>query len=257
MPGRVIVFAYGVLCYVVFLGTFLYAIGFIGNLAVPKSMDSGRKGPLPEALLIDALLLGLFAVQHSVMARQWFKRAWTRVIPEPAERSAYVLFSSLLLLLLFWQWRPIGGVVWNVEHGAGRAALHAVYAAGWLTVLGSTFLIHHFDLFGLRQVYAYLRGRPYAAIGFRTPGLYRYVWASSVPEVAPGLLGTPTMTAAHLLFAVATTGCILVAIPFEEPDLIRFFGNQYERYKQETPMLLPLPSGRGKSPKLIIDEGVR
>jgi protein-S-isoprenylcysteine O-methyltransferase Ste14 len=257
MLGRVTVFAYGVVCYLVFFGTFLYAIGFLGNLAVPKSMDSGREGPLPEALLVDAVLLGLFAIQHSVMARHWFKRAWTRVIPEPAERSTYVLFSSLLLLLLLWQWRTIGGVVWNVEQGAGRTALHAVYAVGWLTVLASTFLINHFELFGLRQVFACLRGRPYAAIGFRTPGLYRYV---RHPLYLGWLLvfwGTPTMTAAHLIFAVATSGYNLAAIQFEERDLIRFFGYQYRSDKQETPMLLPLPLGRGRSPDVVIDEGVR
>src|SRR6267143_5144651 len=149
MLERITVFLYGVVCYLIFFATFLYAIGFIGNVVLPKSIDSGRQGPLLQALLIDAGLLLVFAIQHSVMARQWFKRAWTRVIPEPVERSTYVLLSSLLLLFLFWQWRPIGGSVWNVENAVGRIALYSVFAVGWLTVLASTFLINHFDLFGL------------------------------------------------------------------------------------------------------------
>jgi len=257
MLGRFTVFVYGVVCYLIFFATFLYAIGFIGNVAVPKSMDSGREGPLVEALLIDAALLGLFAVQHSVMARQWFKRAWTRVIPEPAERSTYVLFSSLLLLLLFWQWRPIGGVVWNVELAAGRAVFYAIYATGWLTVLVSTFLINHFDLFGLRQVFLYLRGKPYAPIAFRTPGLYRYIRHPLYLGWLMVFWGTPTMSAAHLVFAVLTTAYILVAIQFGERDLIRSYGNRYRTYKQETPMLIPLRFGKEKPPHVAVDERVR
>ncbi len=184
MPARITVFVYGVVSYLIFFATLLYAIGFIGNLGVPKSIDSGPGGPLSRALLIDAGLLGLFAIQHSLMARQWFKRAWTRRIPEPAERSTYVLLSSLLLLLLFWQWRPIGGVIWNVEHPAGRMALYGVYSTGWLTVLVSTFLINHFDLFGLRQAISTCAGSRTRRLPFEHRGLIDtfgilYMWAGS------------------------------------------------------------------------------
>jgi protein-S-isoprenylcysteine O-methyltransferase Ste14 len=257
MQGRFTVFVYGVVCYLIFFGTFLYGIGFIGNIAVPKSMDSGREGLLATSLLVDVALLGLFAMQHSIMARQWFKRGWTRVIPEPAERSTYVLLSSLLLLLLFWQWRPIGGNVWNVENAAGRTAIYAVYAVGCLIVLVSTFLINHFDLFGLRQVFLYLRGKPYSPLGFRTPAFYSFVRHPLYLGWLMVFWATPTMTAAHLVFALATTIYILVAIQFEERDLIRFYGKEYHRYKQETPMLLPLRFGSNKSRNVAVRESVQ
>src|SRR5258705_1784232 len=175
MFNRVASFIYGVLCYLIFFGTFLYAAGFIGNIIVPKSIDSGRSGPLGEALLINAGLLALFAVQHSLMARPWFKDAWTRIVPKQLERSTYVLLSSLALLLLFWQWRPMGGVVWNIETPALRYILHAICVTGFLTVLISTFLINHFDLFGLRQVYLFLLGKEYTYLKFGTPVFYRHV----------------------------------------------------------------------------------
>lgn len=254
MLTRITAFAYGLLCYLVFFGTFLYAIGFIGNLIVPKSIDSGAEGPLPQALLINAGLLGIFAVQHSLMARQWFKRAWTKLIPEPVERSTYVLFSSLSLLLLFWQWQPMGGVVWEVENTLGSLALQTVYATGWLIVLGSTFLINHFDLFGLRQVYLYLRGRPYSPLGFRTPGPYRYV---RHPLYLGWLLvfwAAPVMTVAHLVFALATTNYILIAIQLEEKDLTRFYGDAYRRYRKLVPMIIPLRLGKDKSPAITAYE---
>jgi len=253
MLGRITAFIYGVLCYLVFFGTFLYAVGFMGNLIVPKSIDSGRQGPLAEALLIDAGLLMLFAIQHSVMARQWFKRAWTRFIPEPVERSTYVLFSSLLLLLLFWQWRPLGGQVWNVENKVGQFVLLAGFATGWLLVLISTFLINHFDLFGLRQVYYYLRGRQYSPITFRTPALYRFVRHPLYLGWLLAFWSTPTMTVAHLFFAIATTGYILIAIQFEERDMMRFYGDTYRRYRQQIPMIIPLRFGKGKSQRLTTD----
>jgi protein-S-isoprenylcysteine O-methyltransferase Ste14 len=238
MLGRITAFTYGVVCYLAFLATFLYAIGFIGNFAVPKSIDSGRQVTLSVALAIDLALLGLFALQHSIMARQWFKAAWTRVVPSSVERSTYVLFSSLALLVLFWKWQPIGGVIWNVENVSGRVALLAMYALGWTIVLVATFLINHFDLFGLRQVWLHLRGHAYTPLKFRTPVLYRIV---RHPLYVGWLLvfwSAPRMTLAHLVFAVATTGYILIAIQFEERDLVRTHG-EYEEYRRSVPMLLP------------------
>ncbi|HXH66143.1 MAG TPA: isoprenylcysteine carboxylmethyltransferase family protein [Candidatus Limnocylindrales bacterium] len=236
--GRIATFIYGVFCYVMFLGSFLYAVGFLGNFGVPKSIDLPGHSPYGEALLVNSALLGLFAVQHSVMARQGFKSIWTRIVPVPAERSTYVLFSSVALMVLFWKWEPMGGMIWNVESGLGRAALYTLFAIGWLTVLATTFLIDHFDLFGLSQVWAYLRKRAYKAPGFRTPGLYRYV---RHPLYVGWLLvfwSAPTMTAAHLVFAIATTVYILVAIQFEERDLARMHG-QYSEYRRRVPMLVP------------------
>ncbi|HVO81836.1 MAG TPA: isoprenylcysteine carboxylmethyltransferase family protein [Terriglobales bacterium] len=241
MYGRITAFLYGVTCYLAFLAAFLYAIGFLGNFGVPKAIDSGAQLPFLQALAINVALLGLFAVQHSVMARQWFKRAWTRIVPAPVERSTYVLFSSLALLLLFWKWEPMGGVVWHVEGAIGQAVLYTLYALGWVTVLISTFLINHFDLFGLRQVWLHLCGQAYTALQFRTPGLYRYV---RHPLYVGWLLvfwSAPVMTIAHLVFAIATTAYILVAIQFEERDLVRLHA-EYAEYRQRVPMMLPLRS---------------
>jgi methanethiol S-methyltransferase len=243
MIGRISSFLYGVFCYLVFLATFLYAIGFIGNFGVPKSIDSGREGSFLFALAVNAALLTVFALQHSVMARQWFKDAWTKVVHKPVERSTYVLFSSLALLLLFWKWQPMGGVVWRVENPFGWWLLQAIYGLGWLTVLVTTFLINHFDLFGLRHVWLHLLGKPYQQLQFRTPGPYRIVRHPLYVGWLMVFWAAPVMTVAHLVFAVATTAYILVAIQFEERDLIRFHG-EYAEYRKQVPMILPI--GRSK-----------
>jgi protein-S-isoprenylcysteine O-methyltransferase Ste14 len=235
---RIVVFVYGVVSYGIFFATFLYAVGFVGNFGVPRSIDSAREGSAAAALLIDLLLLALFAVQHSVMARPAFKQWWTRIVPPEAERSTYVLFSSLALILLFWQWRPIGGVVWDVEQPVLRTLLYAIFATGWATVLVTTFLINHFDLFGLRQVWLHLRGRPYTALTFTTPGPYRYVRHPLYVGWLLAFWATPTMTVAHLVFAVMTTAYILIAIRFEEHDLVEAHPD-YAEYRRQVPMLLP------------------
>ncbi len=243
MFKRMLAFVYGVACYLAFFATFLYAIGFIGNFWVPKSMDSGPQMPLSSALAINLALLGLFAVQHSVMARPWFKAAWTKIVPEPVERSTYVLFSSLALILLFWKWQPLGGVVWSVDGMAERLALNTLYALGWITILVATFLINHFDLFGLRQVWLYLVGKPYTGLPFATPGLYRYVRHPLYVGWFLVFWAAPVMTVTHLIFAVATTAYILIAIQFEERDLMRMH-REYAEYRRRVPMVLPVGSAR-------------
>jgi protein-S-isoprenylcysteine O-methyltransferase Ste14 len=239
MFKRILFFSYGALSYLIFLGTFLYALCFVGNFWVPRTLDGPANGPLWVGLALDAGLLALFATQHSVMARRWFKDWWTRVVPGPLERSTYVLFSSLALVLLFWQWRPLGGVVWSVEAPAARLVLWALFAFGWGLVLVSTFLINHFDLFGLRQVWLYLLGRPYTPLRFGAPALYRVVRHPLYVGWFFAFWMTPTMTLAHLLFSVATTAYILLAIRFEERDLSREHGEAYEAYRRSVPMLVP------------------
>jgi protein-S-isoprenylcysteine O-methyltransferase Ste14 len=243
MFKRILVFAYGSLSYLIFLGTFLYAVCFIGNFGVPRTLDGAASGPLGISLAIDLGLLGLFAVQHSVMARKWFKDWWTRMVPAVVERSTYVLFSSLALILLFWQWRPLGGVVWSVENTAGVIALRVGFAFGWGLVLLSTFLINHFDLFGLRQVWLYLLGRPYTTLRFATPGPYRMVRHPLYVGWLFAFWMTPMMTLAHLVFSIATTAYILLAIQWEERDLVRDYGETYERYRRSVPMLVPFKRG--------------
>jgi methanethiol S-methyltransferase len=241
MVGRILAFLYGVVCYAFFFGTFLYAIGFLGNFGVPKSIDSGLEGSFVQALAINTALLGLFALQHSVMARPSFKALWTRIVPNVVERSTYVLLSSLAMLLLFWKWQPMGGVIWTVSNVWGQWLLQGLYGIGILTVLVSTFLINHFDLFGLRQVSLYLIGKPYTNLGFRTPGPYRLV---RHPLYVGWLLmfwSAPVMTIAHLVFALATTAYILIAIQLEERNLEESHP-EYAEYRRRVPMLIPVGS---------------
>lgn len=235
---------YGCAAYFLFLFAFLYAVGFVGGWGVPKSIDDGFGAPFAQALLVDTALLALFAVQHSVMARPAFKRWWTRIVPEPIERATYVLSASSALLLLFWQWRPIAGSVWLIESPLGAAAMHAAFWAGWALVLASTFQIDHFELFGLRQVFARLTGRRRSPPAFRVPLLYRLVRHPIYLGFLLAFWATPVMTPGHLLFAVGTTGYILIGIQLEERDLVALFGDQYRSYRRQVGMLLPRKSDR-------------
>jgi methanethiol S-methyltransferase len=254
-PGRtarLLAFAYGLFAYTLFLGTYLYAIGFIGDFAVPTRLDSSAQGPFGWALLVNLLLLGLFAVQHSVMARPGFKAVWTRIVPKPVERSTYVLFSSLALILMFALWQPMGVTIWNVESPVVRVVLYGLLATGFIVVLVATFLINHFDLFGMRQVWLYLRGREYTPLRFKTPLFYKYVRHPLYVGWLLAFWAAPTMTVAHLVFAVMTTAYILVAIQFEERDLIAVHGEHYARYRREVPMLIPrVHSTEGPGPRKI------
>jgi len=236
--NRLTIFLYGTLGYVTFLITFVYAVGFIGNFAVPKSVDSPVDGPWQTALLVDLGLLSLFALQHSVMARPAFKRLLTRIVPAEAERSTYVLASSLALLLLFWKWRPLGGTVWEVQNSLGASLFYAAYAFGWVLVLLATVVINHFDLFGLRQVWLHLQGRPQSALKFATPLLYRVVRHPLYVGWITVFWSTPVMTVTHLFFALATTVYILVAIQLEERDLIAKHP-EYIDYRRQVPMIVP------------------
>jgi methanethiol S-methyltransferase len=236
---RLLFFAYGVASYVIFLVTFLYAIAFVGGFIVPRRLDGALQTSLPAALAVDCALLTLFAVQHSVMARRWFKERWTQIVPWAIERSTYVLCASVALLLLFWQWQPIGITVWSVENATARLLLWTLFAIGWATVLTVTFLINHFDLFGLRQVWLPLIGRPYTRVSFRTPLPYRFVRHPLYFGFLLAFWMTPSMTLAHLVFAIATTAYIVLAIQFEEKDLVSEHGVAYEEYRRRVPMLLP------------------
>jgi methanethiol S-methyltransferase len=239
MFRRIAVFAYGVVCYMAALATFAYLAAFLETLAVPRSIDSAPQSPLWIALMVDLGLLVLFGVQHSVMARPAFKAIWTKIVPQAAERSTYVLFSSVAMFLLFWQWQPVGGVIWNFENVYGRSMLYALYAVGWLSVLVTTFLINHFDLFGLRQVALQLMGRPHTGLHFRTPGPYKLVRHPLYVGWLIVFWSTPEMTVAHLLFAVGLTTYILIAIQYEERDLVQMH-NEYAEYRRRVPMMVPI-----------------
>jgi protein-S-isoprenylcysteine O-methyltransferase Ste14 len=235
---RISIFTYGVICYALSLGTFAYAFCFLGNLWIPHSIDSVRATPVATALLVDLALLAIFAIQHSAMARQAFKAWWTRIVPRAAERSTYMLFSCLALVLVFALWQPIGGMIWTVSSPIGQAVLFGAYAFGWALLFFSTFLINHFDLFGLRQVWLQLIGKPYGELPFRMPVLYRYVRHPLYVGWLLTFWAAPTMTVAHLVFALATSAYILIAIQFEERDLIAAHP-EYEEYRRRVPMLVP------------------
>ena len=239
MFNRLLVFYFGLLSYVVFLATFLYAIGFVADLYVPRSIDGPRVTSLSNGLIVDLILLAVFAIQHSAMARPRFKRWLTQYVSQAAERSMYVLAASLALVMVFAYWQPLGGVVWVVRQPVAVAALNILCALGWLLALSSTFLIDHFDLFGLRQVWTHMRSREYRSVEFRTPGPYRLVRHPLYVGFIFAFWSTPTMTATHLLFAVAMTLYILVAIPLEERDLFASLGESYRDYRVRVPMLVP------------------
>jgi methanethiol S-methyltransferase len=237
--GRALAVVYGVIVYALFLATFAYTVGFVGDLWVPKTIDSGTQGPLIESLLIDALLLGLFAVQHSVMARQGFKRWWTQIVPKSVERSTYVLFASAALALICHQWRPVTTTVWNVIDPIGVAILQTIFWLGWAVLLTSTFLINHFELFGLRQVFARFFSKDNPDTVFRTPLFYKYIRHPLYLGFVLGLWSTPHMSAGHLFFSIGSTSYILIGIWFEERDLIAQFGDRYRQYREQVGMLWP------------------
>lgn len=237
--NRTLALVVGGACYAVFLATFAYLVGFIGGIGVPKTVDSGPVAPLGQALWIDTALVALFGLQHSLMARPAFKARWTKLVPEPIERSIYCLASSLALILLFWQWRPIPESVWNVQGSLGHAGLQGLYFAGVGLVLYSTFLIDHFDLFGLRQVFMYSRRRSCSEKPFATPGLYRFVRHPLYVGWFTVLWATPTMSAGHFLLALGMSAYILVAIPMEEGDLATALGGPYRSWRRRTPAFVP------------------
>jgi protein-S-isoprenylcysteine O-methyltransferase Ste14 len=244
---------YGIFAYVIFLPTFLYAIGFIGNLLVAKSIDSGATIAVPEAIGVNLALLGVFAIQHSVMARPAFKRLWTRIVPPAIERSTYVLLASLTLILLFWQWRPIPTPLWTVTDPRAVLLLAVLFWLGWLILLLSTFLLNHFELFGLHQVFASVTKRNLPAPQFRTPLFYRYVRHPLYLGFLISFWATPVMSTGHLLFSAGASGYILIGIWLEERDLIELFGDRYRRYREQVGMLLPLRVRSARTDERTLD----
>ena len=238
---RYLIVGYGVAAYLLFLGAFLYLVGFVGDFAVPRSVNRGLPAPVAQAVLINVLLVGAFGIQHSVMARPAFKARWTRIVPSSIERSTYVVLSSAVLVLLYWQWRTMPAVLWDVRLPAGRVAVWAVFWLGWGIALASTFMVSHFDLFGLRQVYLAWCGKPYTHIGFHARFLYRLVRHPLMLGFLIAFWATPTMTAGHLLFSIAMTGYILIATQLEERDLVAALGEEYRDYRRDVPRLLPRP----------------
>lgn len=232
-------FAYGVACHLLFLAVFMYMVGFVGNLAVPKSIDTPTSTPLAWAVVVNLLLVVGFGLQHSVMARPAFKRIWTRFVPRPIERSTYVLISCIVTIILMWQWRAVNLVVWDVQQPVGRGILWGLFAAGWLMVPLVSLMINHFDLFGTRQVWLYLKGREYTSLPFRTPLLYAYVRHPLYIGWALAFWATPTMTVGHLLFAAPLTAYMILAARIEERDLVAHFGRTYEAYREHVPMFVP------------------
>lgn len=251
---RVLALVYGIVCYLFFLGTFLYAIGFVGNVGVPKSVDSGPASAPLQAAVIDALLLSVFAIQHSVMARHGFKQHWTRVVSWYLERSTFVLAATLALALVLWQWRPIPHVLWDLRGTALAPLLSVLFWTGWAILLLSTCLINHFELFGLEQVWAYFQGREVTRPAFKTPSLYRWVRHPIYLGFVIAFWSAPVMTTGHLLFSIATTGYILVGIYFEERDLVRAYGEAYREYRQRVPMLFPWRKPVPEQPERVKSE---
>ena len=242
--SKTLSFLYGVVCYLVFFVVFLYMIGFVGDLFVPKSIDTGTEAAAAQSVVINIALLGLFAVQHTIMARPAFKRWLTMILPVQVERSTFVLVASLLLTLLYWQWRPMLGVIWRVDNPTGKAILFGLFWLGWGTVLFSSFIINHFDLFGLRQVWLHITNREYHHLEFQARSLYRLIRHPLMLGMIIGFWATPDMTTGHLVFAITATVYILIGIRFEERDLVRYHGQDYIDYRRSIPMLIPFMKKR-------------